>query len=207
MTQAQNVAVGSSNINSSGVLQVVGGGTGVTTSTGSGNVVLSTSPTLVTPVLGTPTSGNLANCTLPVGTVLQVIQGSTNTTTTVTSGSLASTSLAATITPKSSTSKILIIISAACLVQRNAGTDAGCGLGIYRGATQVFADGSMYLNLYYASSSVGNIRCRTPLNYVDSPATTSATTYTLYIGNYVASTAILNADSQYSFITLMEIAA
>ncbi len=31
--------------------------------TGSGNVVLATSPTLVTPVLGTPASGNLANCT------------------------------------------------------------------------------------------------------------------------------------------------
>ena len=44
-------------------LPVTSGGTGVTTSTGSGNVVLSTSPTLTTPLLGTPTSGNLANCT------------------------------------------------------------------------------------------------------------------------------------------------
>ena len=49
----------------SGTLPVANGGTGVTTSTGSGNVVLSTSPTLVTPILGTPTSGNLANCTFP----------------------------------------------------------------------------------------------------------------------------------------------
>lgn len=48
-----------------GTLSVARGGTGVTTSTGTGNVVLSTSPTLVTPVLGTPTSGNLANCTFP----------------------------------------------------------------------------------------------------------------------------------------------
>ena len=32
--------------------------------TGTGNVVMSTSPTLVTPVLGTPTSGNLSNCTV-----------------------------------------------------------------------------------------------------------------------------------------------
>jgi hypothetical protein len=38
----------------------------ITSSTGSGAVVLATSPTLVTPVLGTPTSGNLANCTVPV---------------------------------------------------------------------------------------------------------------------------------------------
>jgi hypothetical protein len=46
-------------------LAVASGGTGVTTSTGSGANVLATSPTLVTPVLGTPTSGNLANCTFP----------------------------------------------------------------------------------------------------------------------------------------------
>lgn len=48
-----------------GTLPVANGGTGVTTSTGSGSVVLSTSPTLVTPALGTPASGNLANCTFP----------------------------------------------------------------------------------------------------------------------------------------------
>jgi hypothetical protein len=47
-----------------GTLAVANGGTGVTTSTGSGNNVLSTSPTLVTPFLGTPTSGNLSNCTV-----------------------------------------------------------------------------------------------------------------------------------------------
>jgi len=46
------------------LLKVTKGGTGVGTSTGSGNNVLSTSPTLVTPVLGTPTSGNLTNCTV-----------------------------------------------------------------------------------------------------------------------------------------------
>lgn len=45
------------------------GGTGVTTSTGSGSNVLSTSPTLVTPVLGTPTSVTLTNATgLPLTT-------------------------------------------------------------------------------------------------------------------------------------------
>lgn len=52
-----------------GTLAVANGGTGVTTSTGSGNNVLSTSPTLVTPILGTPTSGTLTNCTgLPLTT-------------------------------------------------------------------------------------------------------------------------------------------
>ena len=50
--------------NVTGTLPVANGGTGVTASTGTGNVVLSTSPTLVTPVLGTPTSGTLSNCTV-----------------------------------------------------------------------------------------------------------------------------------------------
>jgi hypothetical protein len=50
-------------------LPVANGGTGVTTSTGSGNVVLSTSPTFVTPILGTPTSATLTNATgLPIST-------------------------------------------------------------------------------------------------------------------------------------------
>ena len=52
-----------------GTLPVANGGTGVTTSTGSGNNVLSTSPTLVTPILGTPTSVTLTNATgLPIST-------------------------------------------------------------------------------------------------------------------------------------------
>ena len=52
-----------------GTLPVANGGTGVTTSTGTGNVVLSTSPTLVTPLLGTPASGTLTNCLgLPIST-------------------------------------------------------------------------------------------------------------------------------------------
>jgi hypothetical protein len=54
--------------NLTGVLAVANGGTGVTSSTGTGNTVLSTSPTLTTPtmtapVLGTPASGTLNNCT------------------------------------------------------------------------------------------------------------------------------------------------
>jgi len=52
-----------------GTLPVASGGTGVTTSTGTTNVVLSNSPTLVTPILGTPQSVTLTNATgLPLTT-------------------------------------------------------------------------------------------------------------------------------------------
>ena len=74
-------------------MAVANGGTGVTTSTGSGSVVLSTSPTLVTPVLGTPTSGTLTNCTgVPIdgGTTgtLPVSRGGTGVTSSTGSGSV-----------------------------------------------------------------------------------------------------------------------
>ena len=51
------------------VVSVVNGGTGTTTSTGTGSVVLNTSPTLITPALGTPSSATLTNATgLPIST-------------------------------------------------------------------------------------------------------------------------------------------
>ena len=90
MTQPRNLGAFADNVNSSGqvslttgvsgTLPIANGGTGVTSLgtgvqtalgqsvTGSGSIVLATSPTLTspvltTPVLGTPTSGNLSNTT------------------------------------------------------------------------------------------------------------------------------------------------
>jgi len=68
----------------SGTLPVGNGGTGVTTSTGTGSTVLSISPTLVTPFLGTPTSGDLTNCTFP--TLNQNTTGTATTATNVAGG-------------------------------------------------------------------------------------------------------------------------
>ena len=80
----------------SGTLAVANGGTGVTTSTGTGSVVLSTSPTLVTPALGTPTSGDFSTGTFTwptfnqntTGTAANITATSNSTLTTLSSLSL-----------------------------------------------------------------------------------------------------------------------
>ena len=59
-------------------LPVLNGGTGSTTATGTGSVVLATSPTLVTPALGTPASGVVTNLT---GTASININGTVGATT------------------------------------------------------------------------------------------------------------------------------
>jgi hypothetical protein len=79
-------AAGTVKLLAANITPVANGGTGVTTSTGTGSVVLSNSPALVTPALGTPSSGTLTNATgLPIdgGTTgtLPIARGGTASTT------------------------------------------------------------------------------------------------------------------------------
>lgn len=106
----------------SGTLAVSNGGTGTTTSTGSGSVVLSTSPTissanLITPALGTPSSGVLSNCTgLPIdaGTTgtLPVARGGTGTTTSTGTGSVVLSTSPTLVTPNLGTPSAITLTNA-----------------------------------------------------------------------------------------------
>ena len=138
------------------------------------------------------------------GSVLQVVQGTSTTQATTTSGNWDSTGLTASITPIATTSKILILVSGGMEGGASGSGDQRMGFKIYRGASSIEASTGgkvLYLtpNLYI------------PINYIalDSPSTTSSTTYTLYFkllsGNTTLSFCRDSAET--TNIILMEIAA
>lgn len=102
LTTSGGPITSSGTITLAGTLAVANGGTGVTTSTGTGSVVLSTSPSLVTPLLGTPTSGNFSTGTFTwptfnqnttgtaagLSSTLVIASGGTNGTATPTAGAV-----------------------------------------------------------------------------------------------------------------------
>lgn len=142
------------------------------------------------------------------GTVLQVVQVSYSTYSSTTSTTLSSSGLTASITPTSATSKILVMVNPLLAVLRTSGTSMA-SLQVVRGATSIYA-AERTLAIDTGTFLSSNIA----ISVLDSPATTSSTTYTL---NYACSTAgtagvRLNdynttTPTVGSTITLMEIAA
>jgi hypothetical protein len=153
---------------------------------------------------GISASAAISTSKLGTGAVLQVLNlvggGSTSTS----SGTPTSTGLTLTITPSSTTSKILILASPMMYIA-STGSDVGCGFYIYRGSTQIYADTNGY-DSFYTSLVSGSARGRVTVQYLDSPATTSATVYTIYIAAYNGSVALGQANAK-SQMTIMEIAA
>ena len=173
-----------------GTLPVANGGTGGSTSTGTGAVVLATSPTLVTPALGTPSSGTLTNCTgvaaaaLPAGSVLQVVSTTKTDVFTDSSGVLvAITGMSVQITPSSASNKIIVQVSVGRVGLQYVNTIAG--FAVYRNGVLNSpigdAAGSRPRHTFSILQPANQGICGGgAYSYQDSPATTSAMTYALY---------------------------
>jgi hypothetical protein len=95
------------------IVPVAGGGTGVATSTGTGSVVLSNSPTLVTPALGTPASGVMTNVT---GTAASLTAGNVTTNANLTGGVTSSGNAATVITNANLTGGVTSVGNAATVI-------------------------------------------------------------------------------------------
>lgn len=142
---------------------------------------------------------------LPAGTVLQVVNAKLSGTVGSSTSSWADTGLTATITPKFASSKILVTVHCAGVGK---GGNANTRLQLLRNSTSIvlIEDGAGY-NASAAANYIGG----TGTTYLDSPDTTSATTYKVQIASQTnVADAYLNAyyssNTVTSTITLMEIA-
>ena len=148
-----------------------------------------------------PLTGALPDANAPSGSVIQVVQGTYGTATTTSATSFTSTGLTASITPSSSTSKILIIASLAVDTSSN-GEQAY--FAVYRNSsTNLSGTVNGFGNAYATSSRVIGMLAT---SYLDSPATTSSTTYTVYVRSNGSNIIAFQGNSP-AYITLMEIAA
>ena len=137
--------------------------------------------------------------------VLQVVQGVVTTENSNSTTTYVDTGLTATITPQSNTSKILVLVSQAACLKGSGDSQNGINLKIVRGATtiQTFAFVGLYTNT--ALQNRGNFSTM----YLDSPATTAATTYKTQFANFTAAALVTVQAGTVaeSTITLMEISA
>lgn len=136
------------------------------------------------------------------GKVLQVVNATYSTETGSSSTSYADTGLTATITPSAATSKILIMYST--LGAKSSGnSENALYLRILRGATQIQEDP----NIFRTSTTLALQNICTQI-YLDSPSTTSATTYKVQFRNRSATSSVaVFVDSAIGSITLFEIGA
>ena len=124
-----------------------------------------------------------ANVKLPAGCILQVLSTTkTDEFTTSSAGPIDITGLSVNITPKYATSKVLVMFNVHIV-----GKDSGTGIRLLRGSTalglgdtagsraRMTAIGYYSNNTSPSAYSGGN----TSMTFLDSPATTSATTYKL----------------------------
>ena len=153
--------------------------------------------------------GAITDANLPAGSVLQVVQGVlTGINVSSSSSSFADTGITAAITPSSASNKILVLINIGGLYKTTSNTYAQ--FKVLRGATDIVAFENLggFTN---ASDSVayGSISCC----YLDSPATTTSTTYKVQFASGAnAASVSFNTSPNGSItttstITLMEIAA
>ena len=133
--------------------------------------------------------------------ILQVVNAGYSTATTNATTTFAATGLSASITPQATTSKILVILNVA-----GTGRSSGNGsnqIELRRGSTQLATQNAAYTN-----TTTVNMVGTASIIYLDSPSTTSATTYDARFRADAASCSVIVQDgSSYSSITLMEISA
>jgi len=143
--------------------------------------------------------------TVTAGKVLQVVQGTKNGNGYTTSGTFVSTGLFATITPTSTSSRIMVIATSSN-VYYNAGS--GLQVAIYRG-TSGNGSGTNIATVGTTSTQLAGYLLGGTINWLDSPASTSALTYTIMNLSVNGSSLVgfLGELSGTSSIILMEIAA
>jgi hypothetical protein len=147
-------------------------------------------------------AGALPSTVIGTGAVLQVISNTSTASIATTGTSYVASSLNATITPTSSTSKILILVT---FWQSSSASGVTNATTIYRNSTDLATGASLGMQSHYLTNSAGETNG--VIHYIDSPSTTSSTTYTLYFKRAdSAGTVTIGTGTRLSSITLMEIA-
>ena len=120
-----------------------------------------------------------------------------------TTGQYIGTPYTATITPKLATSKIYVLLSFSVLI-RGSSSGGAIGLSLKRGSTRLTSSVNNPHELFHGDATLmGN---RQHYAYLDSPSTTSATTYTMEAyPRYSGQTTEFDSRSSTWAMTLMEI--